>query len=389
MKTVIIGNGGAAMECVEALRGCGSGAEIHLMSDSVFPAMNPTLLTYFIAGKIGLENLFPYSGDFYEKHGVKLHLGSKVIKLDADGKTVENAAGVKLGYDNCVICSGASPVIPGAYRDRDIYTIRSAADAIMLKKRISKGKKALVVGASMIGVKVVEALVGCGVETSLIDTQPHMFPLAAHENCAELIECELRKRGVELYLGTESPDITTYDIIVVCVGIKPSLDFIDSGQVGVDRGVLVDRHMRTDRDGLYAAGDCAVLRDSGVVPVAAGLWSCARYMGRTAGRNISGADEECFEVVRHNITRFLGLDFVSIGDISSDGDVFEMKSNGQYCRIIRKDGRITGINLLNMPEISGILKSQVQNVREIPALSLGKAFGKYPAIREAFEKRGA
>ena len=96
-----------------------------------------------------------------------------------------------------------------------------------------------------------------------------------------------------------------------------------------------------------------------------------------------------FETVRHNITRFFGIDFASIGDITQGDDIFETGSSGSYCRIVWKDRRLVGINLLNMPEISGILKSQVQNLREIPDIALGGVFGKYPLIRKAFLERGA
>lgn len=396
MRTIIIGNGGAAMESVMALRANGYDSEIHLFTDSDLPVLNPTLLTYFIAGKIGLDGLFPFSGDLNKKHGVTLHSGSRVVKLDALEKTVENAADVKMAYDDCIVCSGASPIIPPKYKkykDIAVFTIRSVNGyngAVELKKRISPGKKALVVGASMAGIKVVEALRLQGVEVTLTDTQPHVFPFAAHAKCAELIEQRIEENGVRLILGAGDTDLSQYDVIVVCVGVKPNMDFIDKTQVDTDGGVLVDKFMRTNRAGLYAAGDCAQIRSDVSRHVAPGLWVTARYMGRAAGSNIAGKNEACHEVIRHNITRFFGVDFASIGHISQgdDGDdVFEMESGGKYCRIIWKDGRIMGINLLNMPEISGILKSHMQKSSELSTMAMCKVFDKYPPIQEAFSKR--
>ena len=386
------------MESVMALRAGGHDSEIHLFTDSTFSPLNPTLLTYFIAGKIGVDGLFPFGGDLYEKYGVTLHSGSGVVKLDALGKTVENSAGVKMIYDNCVVCSGASPVIPKEYKeyqDISVCAIRSVNDAIALKKRIAPGKKALVAGASMTGIKVVEALAQQGVKVTLTDTQAHVFPFAAHINCAALIERRLSENGVSLRLGTVEPGLSQYDIIVVCVGVRPNINFIDKTQVDADNGVLVDKFMRTNCGGLFAAGDCAEMRDGASGYVAPGLWASARYMGRTAGNNIAGKNEACREVIRHNITRFFGVDFASIGDIShggdisQDDDVFEMESSGKYCRITWKDGRVMGINLLNMPEISGILKSHAQKSQEFSSMAMCKVFDKYPPVREAFLKRGA
>jgi NAD(P)H-nitrite reductase large subunit len=387
------------MESVMALRAGGYDSEIHLFTDSSSPALNPTLLTYFIAGKIGREGLFPFSDDLCEKHGVTLHSGSRVTKLDALGKTVENSAGEKMSYDNCIVCSGASPAIPQKYKeyqDTTVFTIRSVDDAAELKKRISPGKKALVAGASMAGIKVVEALAQQGVEVTLTDTQKHVFPFAAYTKCAELIERLIEGSGVNLRLGAGSPDLYQYDIIVVCVGVKPNVDFIDKTQVDTDNGVLVDKFMRTNRAGLYAAGDCAQIRAGESGRITPGLWASARYMGSAAGNNVAGKNEACREVIRHNITRFFGVDFASIGDISQDengqnddggGDVFEMESSGKYCRIAWKNGRVMGVNLLNMPEISGILKSHMQKSSDLSNLAMCKVFDKYPPIREAFSKR--
>ena len=389
MRTVIIGNGGAAVESVVALRGGGNDSEIHLFSDSAFPALNPTLLTYYIAGKMGFEDLFPFDGDIYRRYEVKLHLGSRVTQLDAVNKTVENDAKVKMSYDNCIVCSGAGPVIPKRYQDRAVYTIRSAQDAISLKKQISEGKKALVVGASMVGIKVVEALAGNGVEVTLTDTQDHVFPLTSHARCSALIERRLLELGIHLELATDNPDLSWYDIIVVCVGVTPNIGFIDKTQIDTDNGILIDRFMRTSCEGLYAAGDCARIRASGSGSLAPGLWASARYMGRTAGNNIAGKNEACFEVVRHNSTRVFDMDFSSIGDISQGDDIFEMESRGKYCMISRKEDQIMGINLLNMPEISGILKSQTISSQGLSAITMGKVFGRHPRIRKAFLERGA
>jgi len=251
-----------------------------------------------------------------------------------------------------------------------------------LKEQISVQTKALVVGASMVGIKVVEALVKLGADVSLSDMQEHVFPLSAYAECASRIESHLGDIGVGLYLGQNKPDLARFDTIVVCVGVRPNIGFLDKAQVDTDRGVIVDRFMRSGCDGLYAAGDCAQIRDDGSGCITSGLWASARYMGRTAGGNIAGRNDACFEVIPHNNTRFLGMDFISIGDISQCGDVFEMELAGKYCKIVRKDDRIVGINLLNMPEVSGILKSMTYREPDLLNAAVGKLFGSYPRIRE-------
>lgn len=388
MTTVIVGSGGAAMESVKAMRACGDASEIHMFTTAESPALNPMLITYFLAGEIGYDDIFLFDLQKYNEYGVNIHAGSEIVKLDAFNKKVENAAGEEMGYDNCIVCSGALPYIPEAYVDKEVFSIRSASDALKLNERISAGKKALVAGASMIGVKVAEALMNRGMEVFLTDIQAQIFPLTAHENCARLIESALETKGVRLLLGDIDPDFSSFDLIVVCTGVKPNIGFIDKTQVGTRNGILVDNCMRTNCSGLYAAGDCAELSSTDSVYVAPGLWASARYMGRTAGSNAAGRSDICCEVARHNITHFFGVDFVSIGDANLGDDVFEMDNGGKYCRISWQDGRIMGINLLGMPEISGILRSQSLKSTELTAMALGKVFGKYPLIKEAFVRRG-
>lgn len=375
------------MESLMALRNGGYDSEIHLFTDSSLPAMNPTLLTYYIAGKIGLDELFPYGDDMCSKYGVNQHKGSKVTRLDAMGKTVENADGLKMSYDHCVVCSGASPTIPAGYDGDNVFTIRAIHNATALKERVSAGKSALVVGASMIGVKVVEALVVQGMDVHLTDTQEQVFPLVAHLSCARLIEQQLRKKGVDLYLGTEYPPLSQYDLVVICAGVKPNIGFIDTSQVETDSGILVDKYMRTSCEGLYAAGDCTEMRGSDVRLAAPGLWASARYMGRAAGWNIAGKNEPCAEVVRHNITRFFDTEFVTIGEMHSGDSFTEMEAKDRYCRISWKDNRISGVNLINMPEISGVLRSLINKDLGLSPIALGMVFKRYPQIREAFLER--
>ena len=113
--------------------------------------------------------------------------------------------------------------------------------------------------------------------------------------------------------STESEEA---DLLVMCIGVKANTGFIDRKQVAVDRGILVDGYMRTSMPGLYAAGDVAQGKNllSGESEMI-GLWNNARYQGRTAGRNMAGRNEFFPGNIPHNITHFMGMDFVGIGNV--------------------------------------------------------------------------
>jgi len=379
-SVVIVGNGCAGAECIKALRQSGYRGKIHLFTDSRWPIYNPMLTTYYVAGKIGFEGLFPYGADqeFYLKYGVDVYPESPVVALDAEQKRVHAKSGLEIKYDQCLIATGAAPILPpieGIGSDR-VYAMRTVEDAIRLKEAmVKKPKKALVIGASMVGIKVMELFYKTGVEVCLADLAEHIFPLSAHPECARIIEERLGQKGIKLRFGagierveepacglrayfkgsTESEEA---DLLVMCVGVKANTGFIDRKQVAVDRGILVDEHMKTSMSGLYAAGDVAQGKNllSGESEMI-GLWNNARYQGRTAGRNMAGGNESFRGNIPHNITHFMGMDFVGIG-IVNDHDRMEKKYDGKtYTQLFWKDGLLAGANFLDNYTGSGVMKN--------------------------------
>jgi NADPH-dependent 2,4-dienoyl-CoA reductase/sulfur reductase-like enzyme len=379
---VIVGNGCAGAEGIKALRESGYRDEIRLLTDSRWPIANPMLTTYYVAGKIGFEGLFPYGAgqEFYLKHGVDVYAESPMVALDAGKKVVYTKSGQEFKYDKCLVATGATPVLPtveGIGSDR-VYALRTVENAIRLKEALVKApKKALVIGASMIGLKVMELFYKAGMEVCLADLAQHIFPLTAHSECARIIEERLVQRGIKLRFGAgiekleeTSHGIKTYfegtteseeaDLLMMCIGVKANTGFIDRKQVSVERGILVDEYMRTNMPGLYAAGDVAQGKNllSGESEII-GLWNHARYQGRTAGRNMAGGNESFPASIPHNITHFMGMEFVGIGDVETY-DRTEKKNDGKrYIQLFWKDGLLTGANFLDTYTESGVIKHAI------------------------------
>ncbi len=378
-RIAIIGNGCAAAECITALRESGYSGEIHIFTDSKWPVYNPMLTTYYIADKISFDRLFPYGkGDeFYQEYKVDVHPASPVVALEAGKRVVANQAGLELKYEQCLIASGASPFLP-PLETRDcnsIYLIRTVEDAIRLKQALDKKPhKALVIGASMIGIKLVELFHHAGMKVCLADIADRIFPLMAHPESSRIIQHRLSQAGVKFRFGVElkrvenrPKGIRAYfgdssrhedaDLLVICIGVRPNTGFIDRKQVEVKQGVLVDEQMRTNVPGLYAAGD--VSQGNNLLtgaPQIIGLWSNARYQGRTAGRNMAGMRETFPGNIPHNVAHFMGMDFVGIGDIC-EYDRMEQKSDGQrFMQLFWRKGLLTGANFVDTCTEAGVIK---------------------------------
>jgi NAD(P)H-nitrite reductase large subunit len=394
----IIGNGGAAIQSIKALRHSNYQGKIYLFSDHERPAYNPMLTSYYVAGKIPYENCFPYGNNFqiYEDYQVDLHLGSPVVELDTKKQKIVTGEGKKYYYDGCIIATGASAVLPSSMQSQQVKTLRTMDDAIALKNCLERGviHRALVVGASMVGIKVVELLLAQGVRVSLADLAPQVFPLAAHPHCARLVEEYLQKKGVRLRLGTRIERIEDrgnqaevlfaggdegelVDLVVMCIGVRPNLQFLDPDQIQIDQGIVVDEKMRSSVPNIFAAGDVAQGKNllNGKKEII-GLWHNALYQGRTAGHNLAGKDDTYPGSIPQNITNFLGMVFTGIGEVRCGvtRETFINLGEG-YGRLFWHSDRLIGANLLTTVPYVGMLRQfLVKNITKNDRLTLENGF---------------
>lgn len=371
LPLAIVGSGGAAFNAIQAIRESGYEGDLVLYSDTNDPPINPMLLTYYIAGKIPLENCFLCDSEALTRdYKVIWRKNSPVVKVDPERKLLSFARGSQIQsqqYDACLISSGASPItpmIPGWGKKR-VFTLRKIEDALNLRKfTLEKPKKILIVGASMVGIKLVEIFQEIGSEVYLADLSTHVFPRAAHPECAAWIEKQLESKGIELLLdqrvkyleeseqavkvGFDSFELEV-NLVIFSIGVKSNLDFLRSTEVQIEKGLLVDDQMKTSVHALYAAGDVAqafnlLTQEREVIA----LWANACAQGRIAGINMTGGRALYPGSIPQNITHFFDMFFVGIGDVQNydEYDNYTDEQSISYC--FKRKGNIVGYNLLTL-----------------------------------------
>ena len=154
------------------------------------------------------------------------------------------------------------------------------------------------------------------------------------------------------------------ELICLCVGTKTNVrllantDVVKGESVKINSGIVVDEHMRTNVDGIYAAGDCCEGKNLQTGETAViGLWANAAAQGECAGRNMAGEDEVYYGNILHNITHFFGMDFIGLGDVSMSGTYYEFCAPDYYIGAVVDDGKLNSINIFGNYKISGILKN--------------------------------
>ncbi len=380
-KIAIVGFGCAGYHAVKAIREYDPRCIIDVYSNTSEAPYNPMLTTYFASDKIPETQMYPLGTleEIKDKFKLNIFTSTAVKKINAVKREIVTSDGVRGGYSDIIIASGARAVIPPIKNlpKRRIYTMRTADDARALRVVADTGiKSALVVGAQMVGIKVVELLRRRGVDVLLADMAAHMFPASAYETTAAVISDRLERAGVRLKFGAAVVAVNgdgerlcaefsdgekySFDAIVFCSGIKPNIDFIDREEIEVGYAIKVGEDMQTSVPHIYAVGDCCETKNVlGNGNAYIGLWANSAKQGKVAGSNVAGRHEKYDGNLIHNITHYMDTDFISVGDVKAPGErvFWEGPGGGWRMEATVCDGRIRALNILDNANIAGPVKN--------------------------------
>lgn len=396
-KFAIIGFGGAGYNAAKEIRRLDPEAVIDVYSDTDIGPYNPMLTTYYVKGAIPYEALFPF-GDLEtikKEFNLNIHANTPVSGLEPGTRTLRFAGGGEAQYDRILVSTGASavmPPIPGLDLP-GVFKMRTAQDAVQLKTMLDSGKigSGLVIGASWVGIKVVEDLAERNIPCTLVDGADWMFYVAAFEETARRAQADLEAKGIKVSCGQmlshieqeSSGQLTavmkngqrfTADTVAVCIGVRMNVGFLKDSGIAMNRGVLVDKKMQTSCEGIYAAGDCCEAIDiqSGTHRNI-GVWFNANKQGKVAGSNMAGVPMEFDANVLVNLAHYMDYDFISIGDVSACHDtdeVYEYEDACYYIRAVRGEQGIKCINMIGSADSNGIVKNAFIKSIENPGAEL-------------------
>ncbi|WP_026605982.1 FAD-dependent oxidoreductase [Methylocapsa acidiphila] len=304
---VIVGGGAAADAAADALRREGySGALTMFSADDSAPYDRPNLSKGFLAGSAPEDWLPLRSRRHYEKRGIDLRLGARVVAIDAKAQIARLADGAQHSYDGLLLATGAEPVrltIPGADLPH-VRMLRSLADCRELVARAQSARRAVVIGASFIGLEAAAALRARKVEVEVVGPDAIPMERILGPEVGRFIRKLHEEEGVVFHLGTTATAIDgrfvelkngeklEADLVLVGVGVRPAVGLAEAAGLAVDRGVLVDEYLATSAPNIFAAGDIARWPDAFTGErIRIEHFIVAERQGRTAARNILGHRE--------------------------------------------------------------------------------------------------
>lgn len=301
---VVVGAGAAGAAAVEALRREGYRGPLTLIGDEEpGPVDRPNLSKDYLAGTAPEEWIPLRSPDFYRELDVELVLGDPVESLDPKAHTATLKSGKRLGFGALLLATGARPrklELPGAELAH-VHVLRTLADSRAIITGLAEKKKAVVIGASFIGLEVAVSLRHRGLEVDVV--APDAVPLARilGDEVGRFIQKLHEQKGVRFHLGRKPASISPTSVrlddgselesslVVAGVGVTPRTELAEKAGLEVNGGIVVDAELRTSNPSIFAAGDVARYPDPiSRTPARVEHWVHAERQGQAAARNMLG-----------------------------------------------------------------------------------------------------
>lgn len=359
---VIIGGGAASVTCAESLRQNSYSGKITILTMEKHPPYNRTKLSKSM--DVTAESIYLRPPEFYEKYGIDVQCKSEVTKLNSAGRSVTLANGNTIEYEQLLIATGGKPrtlPIPG-WGLNNVHVLRNPTDANTIASK-SVGKRVVVVGASFIGMEVASFLAKGAKSVAICEYFGAPFERVLGAKVGKVFQSMHEDSGIKFYMNASVTELLgeggnvkkvvlkdgtaiEADIVVAGVGVVPVTDFLKESDVKVDeRGfVPVDRHLRTNVPGVYAAGDIVIfpLKMRNWEPANVQHWQMAHYHGNLIGKNMAAKDKsnlleaDSVPFFWTNIqpgknVRYTGYSF-GYDDVVIEGSLEEKKFVAYYCK---------------------------------------------------------
>ncbi len=376
-EIVIIGNGVAGINVANNLRRLDKDIGITVFTDEPYHYYPRPRLIDLLAGKVTLEEMPFYGEDWYIKNSINVHLNSPVEKISCDEKRIILSNGKIFSYDILVLANGAKPSLPpiDGVDKIGVFTIRWLDDVLRLKERIKESGEVVVIGGGLLGLEIASAIQTSGANVKVIEILPWLLPRQLDEIGGNLLRRILEGRGLEIFVNSaterifgdvEVAGVSTKDgkefkcnTVVVSAGIKCNTELAKSSGLNVNRGVIVDKFLRTSREDIYALGDVAEWEGKvyGIIPP-------VLDQARIVASNILGEGIEYAGTVPSNILKVAGIDLFSIG-IIDDTEGYDVLSHldeerNIYKKFVFRENKLIGAIVLgdrrNVASIEKVVK---------------------------------
>ncbi|MDN3671022.1 FAD/NAD(P)-binding oxidoreductase [Echinicola jeungdonensis] len=331
---VIIGNGISGITCARNIRKMDTKARIQVISGETPYFFSRTALMYIFMGHMKFENTKPYEDWFWDKNRIEL-IHDWVQSVDFQLKKLQLKNSPKLEYDVLVLATGSVPKTfgwPGQDLD-GVQGLYSKQDLDIMEENAQRTKEAVIVGGGLIGIEMAEMLNSRSISVTILVREKGFWGNMLSLEESQLIERQIRNHHIKIKTATQlkaiNPDekgrVTSVEtdkgekipcqFVGLATGVRPNVDWLKGSGLELNQGILVDEFFQTNKDGVYAIGDCVEFNDS---PGKDGrrleqVWYTGRIHGEILAYNLTHSPKSYQPGPWFNSAKFLDMEFQNYG----------------------------------------------------------------------------
>lgn len=334
MHIVIIGNGIAGITCARYVRKKSDNKITVISAESKY-FFARTALMYVYMGHMKWNHLKPYEDWFWEKNRIELK-EAKVEHINFEQKRLHFSSEETMEYDKLVLATG-SVYNKFGWEGENLKGVQGLVrkqDLEELEENTKNCKKAVIIGGGLIGVELAEMLTTRNIEVTILVREEAFWNNILPLSDAKMISEHIRSHGIDLRHETELDKILPdennnvravvtntgeqieCELVGLCAGVRPNIDFLKTSKLETDNGILVDSYLATNVKDVYAIGDCAQLREpmphrSAIEPV----WYAGRMMGETLAQTLTGHQMQYKPSHWFNSAKFFDIEYQTYGKV--------------------------------------------------------------------------
>ncbi len=385
MHHVVIGAGPAGVTACETLRELDAGADITLISGEPEPPYSRMAIPYLLVDDIKEKGTYLRKSENYlSDRKIDLqHVSVSAVNPEAKSLTFEN--GDTLNYDRLLIATGASPIRPpiAGIDLPGVHQCWTLPDAREIAARARNGTSVVLVGAGFIGCIILEALVKRGCKLTVVEREDRMVSRMLDSTAGRMLKRWCESKGITVLTNTAVNEITekgnnlsvsldngesiTAGLVITAAGVKSNTDFLNGSSIDMKQGIVVDHHLQSSEQDIFAAGDVAQGRDftSGDFAVQAVQPTAVEHGHIAATNMVKPASLSYPGSLNMNVLDTLGLISISFGQWMGvpDGEsaVLLDESHYRYLNLQFDDEYLTGASSLGHTQHMGVLRGLIRS----------------------------
>jgi nitrite reductase (NADH) large subunit len=365
LNVVIVGNGVAGVTAARMLKEKNPETRVSLYTDESHHYYPRPRLYEVLSGEAEPREVYMFSEEWYEKKGINVQLNKKALSIDTERKELLLEDGSRVNYDTLLLANGGHSFVPpikGAEKT-GVFTLRSIRDALSIKEFTKKTKKVIVIGGGLLGLEFASSLKKLSQKVEVVEMFPRLLPRQLDPDGATILKNRIASRGIDIVLGAKTVEILgrrtvsgilldsgetiSGDLVLISAGMRSNTGLALEAGIKVNRGVVVDGHLRTSADDVYAVGDVAEFE--GIVY---GIIPAALEQASIAATNMLGMEHKVYTgTVPSNTLKIVDVELTSMGLVNPEEPKYEEikkadKKKGVYKKLVLDKGKIVGAILL-------------------------------------------